>query len=98
MGKILPRVIAAQPNAGRMREVQVRLAFETLLGPALAGACESIDFRAGVLWIETANPALAHQLRLDAEVLIAKLNQAGLGRRVREIKLRTGRGPGRPPS
>jgi len=39
----------------------------------------------------TSSPALAHQLRLDAETVIARLNGMDLGRRVRTLRVRIGR-------
>ena len=36
-------------------------------------------------------PALAHQLRLDAETIVARLNRPELGRKVRTLRVRIGR-------
>jgi hypothetical protein len=41
--------------------------------------------------VTTSSPALAHQLRLDAELIIERLNGLQLGRRVRIIRVRIGR-------
>ena len=73
--------------------MRVRLAFAELLGDQLAGSCEEISVRGGVLTVQTANPALAHQLRLDGELLLERLNGMQLGRRLRSMKVRTGRPP-----
>ncbi len=67
------------------------LAFRGLLGPELAPECESVELHGTALTVITRNSALAHQLRLDAEVLLQRLNAANPGRRIREIRVRSGR-------
>lgn len=92
LGNLLPRVLAKQPGGRVVTELRVRLAFAELMGEKLAGACDEVSVRGGVLTIQTANPALAHQLRLDGDLLISKLNEMQLGRRLRSLKVRVGRG------
>jgi hypothetical protein len=53
--------------------------------------CEEVELRAGTLLVTTSNPALAHQLRLDAEAILARLNRPELGRKVRTLRVRVGR-------
>jgi hypothetical protein len=92
LGKVLPRVLAGQPRAALLAEYRLRLAFREVLGESLASACETIDVRGTTVSVTTANPALAHQLRLDAEQLIQRLNAVSkLTRPVRAIKVRIGR-------
>jgi hypothetical protein len=89
---VLPRVLARQPNAGLLAEHRLRLAFREILGEAMASACETIEVRGSTLAITTPNPALAHQLRLDAEELLRRLNETSrLGRPVRTLRVRVGR-------
>jgi len=89
---VLPRVLAKQHRAGLLAEYRLRLAFRTILGDALAEACESIDVRGGTVSVTTANPALAHQLRLDAEELMRRLNaESRLSRPVKVIRVQVGR-------
>jgi hypothetical protein len=81
---VLSRVLLA--------EYRLRLAFRTILGDALAEACESIDVRGSTVSVTTANPALAHQLRLDAEELMRRLNaESRLSRPVKVIRVQVGR-------
>lgn len=89
-------MLAKQPNRGRLAELHVQSAFKQVVGESLASACDSVELRRGVLTISTANPALAHQLRLDSERLLERLNAAWSGRRLREIRVRTGRSLPRP--
>jgi len=91
IGKLLPKVLARQPASGRVVELRTRLAFEEILGPALAADCEKLELRGSVLTVITGNPALAHQLRLDAAELLERLNGASPGRLIRTLKVRTGR-------
>ena len=96
LGKVLPRVLAKQPRASLVAEYRLRQAFREVLGEALAGACETIEVRGSIVSVCTGNPALAHQLRLDAEELMQRLNaQTRLARPVLAIKVRIGR-PARP--
>ncbi|HLQ61877.1 MAG TPA: DUF721 domain-containing protein [Candidatus Acidoferrales bacterium] len=93
LGKILGRVIARQPQGGRVIAARTAWIFRELLGPDLEAACESVELRGSTLTVATSNPALAHQLRLDSELLLARLNQALTERRVKTLRVRTGRSP-----
>jgi len=92
LGKVLPRVLARQPNNRQIAELRIRLAFLELMGPQLATNFQEITVRGGTLAVATDNPALAHQLRLDAGGLISRLNAMVLPRPVRALKVRSGRG------
>lgn len=91
IGKLLPKVLAKQPASGRVIEMRARLAFAEILGPSLAADCEGIEIHGSTLTVITPNPALAHQLRLDAEQLLERLNESSPGRQIRILKVRTGR-------
>lgn len=70
---------------------QIASAFRAVIGPDVAALCDDVELHSGVLVITTSNPALAHQLRLDAETILARLNRPELGRKVRELRVRIGR-------
>jgi len=70
---------------------QVAAAFRALMGPDIAVLCDEVDLRSGTLLVTTSNPALAHQLRLDAETILDRLNRPELGRKVRALRVRIGR-------
>lgn len=91
LGNILPRIVRKQPGGQRLMAGQVASAFRTLLGPDIAPLCDEIDLRSGILLVTTSSPALAHQLRLDAESILARLNRPELGRKVRMLRVRIGR-------
>lgn len=91
IGKLLPGVVSRQPGSGAVVELRIRLELAEILGPALATQLLEVDLRGGSVTVVTANPALAHQLRLDAALLVERLNERSPGRRVRELRVRTGR-------
>lgn len=91
LGNILPRVLRRQPGGARLLGTQVAAAFRSMIGSEPARLCDDVELRSGTLLVTTSSPALAHQLRLDAEMIIERLNGLGLGRRVRTLRVRIGR-------
>ena len=91
LGNILPRVLRRQPGGGRLLGGQVAAAFKVVIGSEPARLCDEVELKSGTLVVSTSSPALAHQLRLDAEVIIERLNTMDLGRRVRTLRVRIGR-------
>ena len=91
LGNILPGILRRQPGGGRLLGGQVAAAFRAMIGPEVSRLCEEVDLRSGTLVVTTSSPALAHQLRLDAETIVARLDAANLGRRVRALRVRIGR-------
>ncbi|HEV2416055.1 MAG TPA: DUF721 domain-containing protein [Candidatus Dormibacteraeota bacterium] len=91
LGNILPRIVRKQPGGARLMGMQVAAAFRVLLGPEVARLCDEVELRSRTLLVTTSSPALAHQLRLDAETILARLNRPDLGREVRTLRVRIGR-------
>lgn len=91
LGSILPRVLRRQPGGARLLGTQVAAAFRTVIGSEPARLCDEVELRSGTLLVTTSSPALAHQLRLDSETIVARLNGMELGRRVRALRVRIGR-------
>jgi hypothetical protein len=91
LGNILPKIVRRQPGGARLLGVQVAVAFKALMGPDVAQLCDEVELRSGTLLVTTSSPALAHQLRLDAELILARLNRPDLGRKVRTLRVRIGR-------
>jgi hypothetical protein len=90
LGNILPRVLRRQPGATRLIGTQVAAAFRSLIGAEPARLCDEIELRSGTLLVTTSSPALAHQLRLDSEIIVERLNHLELGRKVRVLRVRIG--------
>ncbi len=90
LGNILPRVLRRQPGGARLIGGHVAGAFRSVIGVEPARLCEEIELHSGTLVVTTSSPALAHQLRLDSETIIARLNGLELGRKVRTIRVRIG--------
>jgi hypothetical protein len=91
LGKILPQVLRRQPGGARLLGTQVASAFRSIIGSEPARLCDEVELRSGTLLVTTSSPALAHQLRLDAETIVERLNKLDLGRRVRALRVRIGR-------
>ena len=91
MGNILPKVLRRQPDGTRLIGTQVASVFRTVIGTEPASLCDEIELHSGTLVVSTSSPALAHQLRLDSETIIGRLNDLGLGRKVRSLRVRIGR-------
>ena len=91
LGNILPRVLRRQPGGARLLGTQVAAAFRGLIGAEPASLCDEVELRSGTLVVTTSSPALAHQLRLDSETIVLRLNALNLGRRVRSVRVRIGR-------
>jgi hypothetical protein len=91
LGNILPRVLRRQPGGSRLLGTQVAVAFRMVIGPEPAKLCDEVELRSGALVVTTSSPALAHQLRLDSDAIVHRLNAMNLGRRVRAIRVRIGR-------
>ena len=91
LGNILPTVLRRQPGGGRMLGSRVAAEFRAMIGTEPARLCEDVELKSGVLIITTSSPALAHQLRLDAETVVRRLNELELGRHVRSLRVRIGR-------
>jgi hypothetical protein len=90
LGNILPRVLRRQPGGTRLMGTQLASAFRAVIGPEPAALCSEIELKSGTLVVSTSSPALAHQLRLDAEAIVARLNALDLGRKVRTMRVRIG--------
>jgi predicted nucleic acid-binding Zn ribbon protein len=91
LGKVLPTVLRRQGVQAKVAELRTRLVFMELMGKELAECCEKVELRGSTLTVTTTNPAFAHQLRLDSEELMTRLNTRLIGRRVRGIKVTIGR-------
>ena len=91
LGNILPRVLRRQPGGGRLLGSQVASTFRSMIGTEPARLCDEVELHSGTLVVTTSSPALAHQLRLDSETIVARLNGLDLGRKVRVLRVRIGR-------
>jgi len=70
---------------------QVAGAFRVMIGVEPARLCDDVELKSGTLLVTTSSPALAHQLRLDSEMIVVRLNDLNLGRKVRAVRVRIGR-------
>src|SRR5258708_3734053 len=93
LGNILPRVLRREPGGAKFLGVQVATAFRMVIGADPAGLCDEIELHSGTLVVTTSSPALARQLRLDSELILARLNGLNLGRKARPTRVRTAHPP-----
>jgi hypothetical protein len=91
LGNILPKIVRRQPGGARLMGMQVAAAFRSMIGAEVGRLCDEVELRSGTLLVTTSSPALAHQLRLDAETIIDRLNHMETGRKVRVLRVRIGR-------
>jgi predicted nucleic acid-binding Zn ribbon protein len=77
----------------RARQVQVTLAWERVVGEGVARQSRVVNFARGKLTVETASPALSHQLRLQRLDIAARLNLAIGERVVGDISFRLATSP-----
>ena len=61
--------------SGQVRDAQIVDVFAEVVGPALAPMCRALRLERKALVISVANPALAHQLHIEAPRIIAGMNQ-----------------------
>jgi len=80
------RLGAEQMRAASMTGTPVRV-----VAGAGTGKTAVIAERFRQLVAGGASPALAHQLRLDAETVLRRLNDLNLGRKVTSLRVRIGR-------
>src|ERR1700704_2915295 len=88
LGNILPRVLRRQPRGQELIGTTIAAAFRMVIGAEPAGLCDEIELHSGTLVVTTSSPALAHQLRLDSELILSRLKDLNLGRKVRSIGVR----------
>lgn len=74
----------------RTREAQVRSLWPGVVGARLATECWPETLRGGTLVVRASSAALSHQLRLEAPVLLARLNEKLGDSVVRDLRLRVG--------
>ena len=91
LGNILPKVLRRQPRGQELMGTQVAAACRIVIGQEPASLCDEIEIHSGTLVVTTSSPALAHQLRLDSQAILVRLNGFELGRKVRAIRVRIGR-------
>jgi hypothetical protein len=90
LGNILPKVLRRQPRGQELIGTTIAAAFRIVIGTEPAGLCDEIELHSGTLVVTTSSPALAHQLRLDSELILSRLKDLNLGRKVRSIRVRIG--------
>ncbi len=89
----LPRALASLGISRKTREAQALWLWPQVVGSLLAEQSRALRLSAGTLWISTTSTALAHQLHLEQQGLIDRLNAAIGAPAVREIRFKQGTMP-----
>lgn len=97
LGDALPGTIRSLGIARRTREAQVLWFWPQVIGAELATETTALKLTGGTLWVSASSTPLAHQLHLERQRLMDRLN-ARIGTLVvRDIRFRQqGRSSGAP--
>jgi predicted nucleic acid-binding Zn ribbon protein len=95
LGEALPAALKSLGITRRTREAQALWLWPQLVGPLLASETSAQMLRGGTLWVTASSTPLAHQLHLEQQQLIDRLNASIGAPVVREIRFRQ-TGPLRP--
>jgi len=89
----LPGTLAALGITRKTQEAQLLWLWPQVVGSLLAEETSALRVAQGVLWVQATSTPLAHQLHLERQGLVERLN-AALGRPVlRDIRFRQGPKP-----
>jgi predicted nucleic acid-binding Zn ribbon protein len=95
LGEALPGVLKSLGITRRTREAQALWLWPQVVGPGLARETSAQTLRGGTLWVTASSTPLAHQLHLEQQQLLDRLNALIGAQVVREIRFRQ-TGPIRP--
>lgn len=88
LGAAMSQALERQGMARRIREQEVLLRWEELVGSAIANHATPERFRNGVLWVNVTDAAWRQELHLMRGGLVGRIN-AALGEEiVQELRLR----------
>ncbi|MGH7881709.1 MAG: DciA family protein [Candidatus Dormibacteraceae bacterium] len=89
VGKIIPKVLSQSSNSDFWRRSRVERVVREMLGPLISDEISEFSIERNKLIIATSNPALAHELKREAEVFLKRLNRdAHLPRKISSIQFR----------
>ncbi|MDT8325712.1 MAG: DUF721 domain-containing protein, partial [Bacteroidota bacterium] len=76
LGSALQRALEQQGMSRRIREQEVLLRWEEIVGTAIANHAEPERLRNGVLWLHVTDAAWRHELHLMRGGLVERINTA----------------------
>jgi predicted nucleic acid-binding Zn ribbon protein len=88
LGTAMSQALERQGMARRIREQEVLLRWEELVGAAIANHATPERFRNGVLWLSVTDAAWRQELHLMRGGLVARINDALGDEIVQELRLR----------
>lgn len=84
----LPAALTALGISRRTRAAQAVWLWPQVVGPVLAEQTRAIELRGGTLWVSATSAPLAHQLHLERQGLVERLNRAIGAPAVKDIRSR----------
>ena len=84
----LPGTLKALGIARRTREAQALWLWREVVGPDLARETTALKLAGGTLWVAASSTPLAHQLHLERNTILERLNARIGSTVVREIRFR----------
>jgi predicted nucleic acid-binding Zn ribbon protein len=93
IGELIMPMLARLGLKTRARHLQVMAAWPGVVGEAVAAGAHPTHYDRGRLTVETDSPALGHQLHLQQQLIIDKLNAAIGDNVVTSIRFRMGPTP-----
>ncbi|MCB2203941.1 DUF721 domain-containing protein [bacterium] len=88
LGAALQRVLEQQGMTRKIREQEVLLRWEELVGTAIANHAQAQRLHKGVLWVEVTDAAWRQELQLMRTELIRRINTSLGDDIVTELRLR----------
>jgi predicted nucleic acid-binding Zn ribbon protein len=88
LGSALQRALERQGMTRRIREQEVLLRWEELVGTAIANHAKPERMRNGVLWVQVTDASWRHELHLMRGGLVERINNALGDAVVEELRLR----------
>jgi predicted nucleic acid-binding Zn ribbon protein len=88
LGEALPGALKSLGITRRTREAQALWHWAHVVGPLLARETSAQMLRGGTLWVTASSTPLAHQLHLEQQQLVDRLNTLIGAPVVREIRFR----------
>ena len=84
----LPAALTTLGISRRTRAAQAVWLWPEVVGPLLAGQTRALQLRGGTLWVSATSAPLAHQLHLERQAIVERLNSAIGAPVVKDIRFR----------
>ena len=90
IGGLLEELLARTESRARVKEKLAALVWTDVVGDFYAARTQVTRVHQGIMFVACHSPALAHQLSLDADEIIRRLNRELAGSYIKQIRPATG--------